>query len=532
MILFANPAKPFKYTAKGTVKRQLTLSKYSEEILKLYSAVEDSTRAEISAPPSWDESSAKSFVRDVVNNVLKKDTNDADDLFENGCDSLHTIWICNTILRSLRDSTNIETRQIPQDFVYNCPSVNSLTDFVLGIVQNGISDTARPRDNEQAMLSLVEKYSMEIQIVPKVDRPSRDGKCVLLTGSTGSFGTYLLADLIFDASISRVYALNRTKTNESLERRQRKAFMEKGIDGDLLKSEKLKLIEGDFLVPEFGISPESYKEMENTVTHVIHNAWPVNFNLRLSSFEPNLQGVRSLLDFSMRSGAHFTFISTIGVFQNAPVDHHPFKEEPVPSGSALGSGYAESKWVAEQLFLESRRRAGLKGQIVRAGQLCGNRANGSWNRQEWAPVMIQSAKRSRGYRRHRIESRGRITQFRCTGPNSASETPSNNYLERPGQIHRLRTRRGSRPLQKWLEWLENAVREDTKTSESHYTPFLLPFYRSMRESSEWREAFGLPVIDIEKALKSCSSVVDPAVEELGEEDVHRWLEYWKGNEAS
>ncbi|KAL0574371.1 hypothetical protein V5O48_007572 [Marasmius crinis-equi] len=503
--------------------RQLTLSEYSEEISELYSAVADSMQAGISAPSSWDESSAKSFVRDVVKNVLKKDINDADDLFENGCD------------RYLPRSRN---------FVYNYPNINSLTDFILEVVGDGISDTADPRGNEQAMLRLVEKYTMDTQIVPGADRPSRDGKCVLLTGSTGSFGTYLLADLISDASISRIYALNRAKSNESLEGRQRKAFMERGIDEKLLKSGKLRLIEGNLLVPEFGIPPELYKEMEDSVTHVIHNAWPVNFNLQLSSFEPNLRGVRNLLDFSVRSGAHFTFIGSVGVLQNAPLDlNHQLKEEFIPAGFAIGSGYAESKWVAEQLVLESRRRAGLKGQIIRAGQLCGSRANGSWNRQEWAPAMIQSAK----WLGCLPSDEGAISWIPVDTASRAVVDSLNSDAQDP--ILHLRHPQPTTwrvlaryiasdlgvdlvPLKAWLECLENAVREDAKTSERHYASFLLPFYRNMKESSEWREAFGLPVLDIEKALKNCSSLVDPAVEELGEKDVHRWLEYWKGNEAS
>ena len=56
----------------------------------------------------------------------------------------------------------------------------------------------------------------------------------------------------------------------------------------------------------------------------------------------------------------------------------------------MGSGYGESKWVAETLLIEAAARTPLRAVIVRSGQVSGG-LNGYWNSSEWFPSMIQSA---------------------------------------------------------------------------------------------------------------------------------------------
>jgi thioester reductase-like protein len=57
---------------------------------------------------------------------------------------------------------------------------------------------------------------------------------------------------------------------------------------------------------------------------------------------------------------------------------------------AVGSGYAESKWVAERVL--SRASAvvpALETVVVRVGQLAGG-PTGAWNANEWFPAIVRS----------------------------------------------------------------------------------------------------------------------------------------------
>lgn len=49
----------------------------------------------------------------------------------------------------------------------------------------------------------------------------------------------------------------------------------------------------------------------------------------------------------------------------------PIAEAPVDAVYAIGNGYTQSKWVAEQLLLATAQRTTLDPLIVRVGQLTG-----------------------------------------------------------------------------------------------------------------------------------------------------------------
>lgn len=86
MILVASPEKPFLYTPKGSIRRQVTLKEYDSEIEALYMSIEESSQGDIAAPTEWNPESTLEFVRKTVHSVLKADITDEDDLFQYGCD--------------------------------------------------------------------------------------------------------------------------------------------------------------------------------------------------------------------------------------------------------------------------------------------------------------------------------------------------------------------------------------------------------------------------------------------------------------
>lgn len=57
---------------------------------------------------------------------------------------------------------------------------------------------------------------------------------------------------------------------------------------------------------------------------------------------------------------------------------------------AAGSGYTESKWIAERILDLAARSTDLRPITVRLGQICGDRL-GHWNEREWFPSMVKSA---------------------------------------------------------------------------------------------------------------------------------------------
>lgn len=58
--------------------------------------------------------------------------------------------------------------------------------------------------------------------------------------------------------------------------------------------------------------------------------------------------------------------------------------------SPFGTGYGESKWVAEHILQNVTERRGMHTVVMRLGQVAGDR-KGYWNEQEWFPILVKSA---------------------------------------------------------------------------------------------------------------------------------------------
>ena len=149
------------------------------------------------------------------------------------------------------------------------------------------------------------------------------------------------------------------------------------------------------------------------VTHIIHNAWPVNFNRRLSSFEPHVKAVVNLVRLSILSAGmrpegsaptRLIFTSSIAVAGRFP-DLNPngpleIPEAPLPAANSANFGYAEAKWVCEELLVVAQELYGgsseeeplLCGSNVRIGQMTGPEGSGAWNESEHFPMIVQSSR--------------------------------------------------------------------------------------------------------------------------------------------
>ncbi|KAI5885002.1 uncharacterized protein SCHCODRAFT_02594114 [Schizophyllum commune H4-8] len=144
--------------------------------------------------------------------------------------------------------------------------------------------------------------------------PLRYPITVLLTGSTGHLGSEILALLLTDKRVERVYTLDRVGKGHSLEQadgrvstaagvreRQRARWADRVLDRNLLKSSKLVSLVGDASAARLGQSEVVYEEMLASVSTIIHTAWLVNFNLPLIAFEPSFRSMRALIDFARQA---------------------------------------------------------------------------------------------------------------------------------------------------------------------------------------------------------------------------------------
>ena len=162
--------------------------------------------------------------------------------------------------------------QVSQNIVYQHPSIEKLAAFVSQLVRGGDSASKSPETTaKEAIIALAAKYSeglpgyVDASTLPKyvpaasvapLDLPAT----VLLTGTTGNLGAEILAMLLKDDRVSRIYTLERAGKTPVKER-QRARFVDKGFDLSLLDSGKLVPLEGDLSAEMLGQNDEMITEV-------------------------------------------------------------------------------------------------------------------------------------------------------------------------------------------------------------------------------------------------------------------------------
>lgn len=382
----ASKTKPFKKTPKGTVQRRAVLRDFKEEIDAIYAQSLDD-EFDQTLPENLDTESVTKYIRQTIARVLEKEILGTQDLFSAGLDSLMTIQV-SQMLQKVIDLRLELKAVITAQTIYANPTIDQLSTVVVAML-DGKSQAEIPR--EEKLHNLVEKYTSDLPVQEVRLNELQSPTTVILTGSTGSLGNYLLHCLLSSESISKVYCLNRSDA----ESRQQKGFEEKGLPLD--NWNKVEFLQVSFGAERFGLDETKYQELLDSVDTIIHNAWKVNFNHTVDSFEDtHIQGVRRFVDFSLssRHNAHLHFVSSVSTVGNWTPEMGPsIPEEPMESNVVLPQGYGESKHVAERICLEASRRSGVPTTVYRVGQIAGpTNRSGQWNPHEWLPTMIATSK--------------------------------------------------------------------------------------------------------------------------------------------
>ncbi|GAW08556.1 Linear gramicidin synthase subunit D [Lentinula edodes] len=397
MILISSHKKPLPRAAKSTVLRKAVYKIYEKEIDQIYDAVNTHAGSGSIVPPtSWDTAGVQQWLMVQIKDLCGKSLTPLDDVFEHGFDSL-----CATILRLRLSSvlaSNSSTQSIvpfiTQNIVYSHPSIGSLSDFIVGLVRDP-SQNSKDTSHEEAMEEMIMRYSKGLDeplngVKPAAREPF--GHVVLLTGSTGNLGALILAMLLSNKAVARVYALNRPSSQASTLERHIKRFEDKALDTSVLSSDKLVFLEGETSNPHLGLTDHVYNELQENLTHVVHNAWKLDFNLSLPSFESHIRGIRNLIDLSRScryvSSLRFLFTSSIASTLSWDASKGLYPEEVVMDPKyAVGAGYGESKYVSERILRES----GLHASSFRIGQIAGGKPNGAWATSDWLPMIVKSS---------------------------------------------------------------------------------------------------------------------------------------------
>lgn len=393
-ILLTHPQRPMLRAGKGTIQRAGTVQLYAKELDALYADAEVMT-TEVGGGHQrpLDILDNVEAVSRIIQEILLSITSwqrldEADNIFTLGMDSLQAL----VAVRKLKQALAMPS--IAVTTIYTNPSVSALTSAIIRLSkQHQDSQTFSEQALYHERNEMINIYKDMIDQMPRPQRSTKPahGDTVILTGSTGALGSYILHTLLANKAVAHVYCLNRAADGLSLQIERSQA---RGLNTEL-DSTRLTFLAADLAQPSLGLEPGTYKVLLDAATLVIHNAWPVNFNLSLSSFRPQLVGLVNLIQFTAEaaSSPRLLFISSISSVMSYRNSSMQTPEEVIFDDSAPGpNGYAMSKNISELLLDYAAHKLSMSTSFARVGQIAGAvQYAGLWNKAEWFPSLVISS---------------------------------------------------------------------------------------------------------------------------------------------
>ena len=402
-ILIVGPNKPFQRAAKGTIVRKLTEKDLANEIEALYT--ENGLHSQYKGPmlrASYDLETVQEFVCAIVIGIFPSaETNQSDDLYTLGMDSLKTMEIASSIRACL-------ARQIPvKDFswlttsiIYTYPSIDQLSGILSNFLNRGLLPERKAQSSTQERIAemslLVEKYTRTLPHRTLQTPQLQDNNfSVAFIGSTGSLGFQLLRKMVEDPRVTRVFCLNRSADAQE---KTKKKFKEIKMD---MGHSKLTYFTARFSKNRLGLTATQLSDLKTNIDLIVHNAWKVDFNVTLGSFEDeHIRALRSVIDLSYAGerNPRVVFVSSVssaGNWLDVHASGRAIPESPLQDFRVASSmGYGESKNVAEQMLHVASHDSGVRISILRVGQIAGSTEpkDPPWSEQEWVPSLIKTAR--------------------------------------------------------------------------------------------------------------------------------------------
>ncbi|TGJ88071.1 hypothetical protein E0Z10_g689 [Xylaria hypoxylon] len=362
LVAVASPDKPFLRSGKGAIQRASTVELYAEEIDNLYANIGNGSQLTVTAFDMSSEESLTAFILRVFESLGRQTKLDPDtDFFSAGIDSLQVM----NASRSLQASLKVEPAVLSARFIYRNPTPRRLAQYILhAIASNGTENGIKEEDDDiRIAKALYKKYTKN-----------------LLSGKAGA------------RKPQRIVCLNRAEDGGA--KQQEKQRKERGLVQDPEHSNKIEYLHADLSEDKLGLLDSKYDSLLKEAHRIIHNAWPVNFNISTETFEPHLRGVRHLADFAVEAEHRVAvvFISSIGAVHNWEPRRGAVPEERMEDWSLPGNSYGRSK-MAGSLILDDAATVGdFPAASIRVGQIAGPEAEvGMWNKHEWFPSVIASS---------------------------------------------------------------------------------------------------------------------------------------------
>lgn len=247
-IIFNKAGKPFLRAAKGTIQRKATVKLYEAEIEERYQ--DDNKERSENVPHidiTGDITALETALAGLVANILGVESLSSDqDFFAAGMDSLQVLKVATQLEAALGSGYQAE---ITTRLIYS--------NTTLAALAATLKDTSGARESAPGgaiLQQTLEKYTRQLPAKSAIGSKKLDvGLAVVLTGSTGSLGSYLLDILASSQIITRIYCLNR---RTDAKQQQAKINATRGLVSEW--GDRVTFLHADLSKPNLGLAVYDY----------------------------------------------------------------------------------------------------------------------------------------------------------------------------------------------------------------------------------------------------------------------------------
>ncbi|QUC21686.1 uncharacterized protein UV8b_05929 [Ustilaginoidea virens] len=390
LVALSDPDVPFPRAEKGTVQRVAAVRAYEQRIDDMYRKAEAAGAGNHQAMKLDTEEAVLESIVAMLDKIGARGLEPNTDFFTAGVDSLQVMNLSRALRVGFRAAgVAVDDAAVAPRAIYANPSPGQLARYLYALVHGDGASESEPSE-AATWQQLVSTYTENLPL-PRAGKPKPldQGQTVILTGSTGSLGAYMLDVLCQLPHVKSVIALNRGQ--DGGESRQPHVSSERVLGTDF---SKVEFLSSDLSKPDLGLGEARYKRLLDTADRIVHNAWPVNFKMNVRVFEPFVRGVRHLVDFSSAAVKQvpIIFVSSIGTTMNWNSASGKVPEVQLTDPALAQMGYGMSKLAASLILDAAAEQSGVPAASIRVGQVAGSRrAKGRWNLQEMIPSMIASS---------------------------------------------------------------------------------------------------------------------------------------------
>jgi amino acid adenylation domain-containing protein/thioester reductase-like protein len=220
----------------------------------------------------------------------------------------------------------------------------------------------------------------------------RNAASILITGSTGFLGSFLLDSIISNTNAgTKIYCLVRPTDGITAHDRLQTNLLRRGITSSLEIGTRVMILEGDIAKPHFGLQENLYEQLSNEIDTIFHCAANVNLQYGYSQLRDSIVvGTREVFKFATYKNLKSVhYISSNAVFPDVPGRLYRDDTDISSFASAIQGGYGQAKWVADRIS-QRAREAGVPVNIYRPGNIGPHTHNGSFNSNDLQTMILKA----------------------------------------------------------------------------------------------------------------------------------------------